>query len=111
MLIFLKSCRLRQPALRVGVPVHERRRRRGTSAGGHRDVLVGVDAELLVQRRAGGLLGHQLVEVGAGAEVVALAADDEHLDVVVDAGLEDQVAVAAAGADRRDVELVGPVRA
>ena len=41
--------------------------------------------------------------------MVADAADDEHLDVVVDAGLEEQVGVAPAGGDGRDVELVGTV--
>ena len=67
--------------------------------------------ELLVQRRAGGLLRHQLVEVGPRPEVIADAPHDEDLDVVVDAGLEQEVGVPPAGGDRRDVQLVGTVRA
>ena len=53
---------------------------------------------------------HELGEVLAGAEVVALAADDEHLHVVVDVGLVQQVGVAEPHGDRRRVEVVGPVQ-
>ena len=42
-------------------------------------------------------------------EVVPDAAHDQDLDVVVDAGLEQQVGVTAPGRNGRDVELVGTV--
>ena len=98
MLIFLKSCRLRQPDR--GLPYQWTQRRAGpvrARSGGIVTSSSSVEAELLVQRGALRSLGHELVEVGAGPEVVADAPDDEHLHVVVDARLEDEVAVAAAG--------------
>ena len=109
MLIFLKSCSVRQPDLVLPYQCSSEAPGAVGARARHGDVVVLVDAELLVQGDAGLALGHQLVEVGARAEVVPDAAHDEHLDVVVDAGLEQQVGVAAAGRDGRDVELVRTV--
>ncbi len=110
MLIFLKSCRLRQPGAGVAVPVEERCAGPIRTRRRHGDVVVFVDAELLVQRRARSLLCHQLVEIGPRPEVIADPPNDEDLDVVIDAGLEDQVRVAPAGRNGRDVQLVGAVQ-
>ena len=109
MLIFLKSCRRPAAGSRVAVPVEERRPGAVRARARHRDVVVVLEPELLLQRDARGPLRHQLVEIGTRSEVIADASHDEHLDVVVDAGLEQEVRVPPPGRDGRDVELVGTV--
>ena len=42
--------------------------------------------------------------------MIADATHDEDLDVVVEAGLEQEVRIPPSGRDRRDVELVGTVQ-
>ena len=71
-----------------------------------------VDAEFIEQRN---LLDAKLVaqllarDVGAGAEVVALGADDENLHVVVDVRLLDQLGIEPAHARSRRVHPLGSV--
>ena len=41
--------------------------------------------------------------------MVADATYDQHLDVIIDAGLEQELRISPACGNRRDVQLVGPV--
>ena len=107
--IFLNSWSVRQPprgSVNHWVAVAPWRKLRLRRVG---DVGV-LEPELAEQAVLGPHRLHELGEVLAGAEVVALAADHEDLHVVVDVGLVQQVGVAEPHGDGRRVELVGPVQ-
>ena len=108
MLIFLNSWRRAAAAPGIGEPL------RGGGAVAEValrrvDDVLALQLHLAQQAVVGVDRLHELGEVLPGAEVVAGAADHEHLHVVVDVRLVQQVGVAEPHPDRRRVEPLGTV--